>query len=198
MKSRQNPVSDTLKDTEQSYAAWMDTLLAHFNGSKSKVAEAIHEVANKSDSTRRKKDLQRLKNTVPHWFSERRSAPDIDDNLISNALVEVIATAGLKPPKVDKNSFEETLSELQELRYRRKIQARQQAPDVAELWEKNVVEYPVSKIEDFDIGQIPDQLSALFNNEVPSYSIRELDELLLADFEAKDKDISQLFCYAIL
>ena len=192
MKSRQSPVSDTLKDTELAYAAWMDALLSHFGGSKSKVANAIHAIAKKTDSTRKNPDLERLKNAVPHWFSDRRSAPDIDDELISNALVELISTAGFKPPKIAKNTFEETLSDLQEIRYRRKIQARQQAPNVQELLDKNVVEYPVSRIEDFDIGQIPDQLSALFNNEVPNYSTRELDVLLLANLEAKDKDIAIL------
>jgi hypothetical protein len=129
MKSRQNPVSDALKDTEVAYAAWMDALLSHFDGSKSKVADAIHAIAKKSDSTRRNDDLKRLKNTVPHWFSERRSAPDVDDKLVSNALVELISTAGLNTPKIAKNPFAKTLADLQELRYLRKIQARQQAPD---------------------------------------------------------------------
>jgi TPR repeat protein len=168
--------------TEATYAEWMQALLSDFSGEIPKLAKALHDVL-KTKELRKPTDLKNLTNTIRHWYGDRRSAPAIEDELTSSALIHLVKERQIAQPKNAKGtSFEDALIELQLFRSKNKIAGKASEADAARLFEQNVLRHPVVSVKNFSLDSI-DQQSALFDNQVPEYSGRELDDEVLRRFD---------------
>ena len=168
--------------TEATYAEWMQALLSDFAGEIPKLAKALHDVL-KTKELRKPTDLKNLTNTIRHWYGDRRSAPAIEDELTSSALIHLVKERQIAQPKSAKGtSFEDALIELQLFRSKNKIAGKASEADAARLFEQNVLRHPVVSVKNFSLDSI-DQQSALFDNQVPEYSGREIDDEILRRFD---------------
>jgi TPR repeat protein len=173
---------ETQNATEANYAAWMHALLEDFAGEIPKLAYALHLIL-KTKEDRNPTDIKRLTNTIRHWYGDRRSAPAIDDELTSSALIQLVNERKISQPKAAGTaSFEDALLELQVFRSNSKIAGKAGETDASKLFEQNILTYPVVGIKNFSLESI-DQHSALFENQVPDYLHRDIDDELVGRFD---------------
>jgi TPR repeat protein len=192
MKSGQNEAPIEQTDTELVYAAWMNALLATFEGKISRLAAAL-ELRIRADNpslVRRREDQKRLENTVRHWYSEsRRSVPGINqvgpgNDIVCQSLIDVCQDRQVSPPfSHSAATFENVLHQLQDERNERRRIGKRAVEPAPDLYKLGILYLPVTTCGDFDLRLIG-QESALVQNNIPEYVPREIDQSLVSALDS--------------